>query len=166
MPILSLSGPHARAVLHCPTHSCSPIPLPFATLPPELKRQGWWPNGVDWLYVACPECRLISAHVGCSSYLHDDVAPVRHSDKRWLCISLRCAVEGCNTPVQFHVLEEPIVTLTTEREWHEKLSTGYWKGVCQNGHPIATTSDQEIRFEWDRETLRGYDPNALEWRGL
>src|SRR6266852_1138044 len=162
----SLFVPHARAVLECPSGSCNPIPLPFATLPPTVKRPRWWPTETDWLYVACPDCKLVSAHVGYSVRHFGDSQSVPQADKSWLCISFRCAVESCDTPVQFHILREHIESLTTEHELREKLATGYWKGACQNGHSIATTSAQEIRFEWDRETLRGYDPNHPEWRDL
>jgi hypothetical protein len=38
MPRLSPFVPHARAVLFCRSGSCKPIPLPFVTPPPTLRR--------------------------------------------------------------------------------------------------------------------------------
>jgi hypothetical protein len=158
--LLGVLFPHALAVLHC--LACqTPMPLPSATLPPVIKRQGWWPNESDWLYVACPECRQVSAYIAPSIY-HGQSLP--HGDKTWLCISFRCAVENCNTPVQFHILTEAVETLRTESELRAKLASGHWRGNAPCGHPIATGSAQEIRFQWDWGRLRGYDPKHPEWK--
>ncbi len=86
------------------------------------------------------------------------------ADKIFFCISLRCAVEDCNIPVQFHVLMDATITQTTESELREKLATGYWKGACQNGHPIAITSGQKVLFETVQGKLEGYNPNGREWK--
>src|SRR6266851_10464532 len=110
--LLGVLFPHALPVLHC--LACDkPIPLPSSTLPPEVKHQAWWPNGIDDLYVACPECRHISGHRR-YEVIHEPAQKIPHGDKSWLRISFRCAQPGCGIPVQFHVLVLTIVTVTSK----------------------------------------------------
>src|SRR5437899_8094431 len=81
----------------------TPIPLRESKPPRKDLDQDEWPNDGNQLYVACPECRHVSAHrrvvLACTEIL----------SKSWLCIAFRCAAEGCNTPAEFHVLTEPSV---------------------------------------------------------
>jgi hypothetical protein len=165
-----IAPPEVWECLYCLSAECHhktiPIPLPFATPPPTEQNLGWWPNRVDWLYVACPECRQISAYVTSSPVVFQDSKKRPHANKFWFCISFRCAVEGCNTPIQFHVLEEPTITQTTESEWRERLASGYWKGASPCGHPISITSGQKVSFHADQGRLWGYDPNDPAWAYL
>ena len=165
---LSLKPPEIWECVFCQFEDCpenkTPIPLPSPTPPPIEQHLGWWPNGSAWLFVGCPECRRISALLTSQPVHFLDSRSRPHADKFWLRISFRCAVEGCNTPVQFHVLEEPTISPTTKDEWHEKLSSGYWKGACPNGHRIATTTEQKIVFESMPGRLLGYDPAHRDWK--
>jgi hypothetical protein len=151
--------------IHCTADGCrqkqTPIPLPFAMPEQSTSHSEAWPTDNNWLFVACPECRRVSPHVGFHPVQQDRSEPP--GDKLWLRISFRCAVEGCNTPVQFHVLVDPTITETTRSEWHEKLGTGYWKGVSPCGHPIAITSDQKVLFDRPGGTLQGYNPHHRMW---
>jgi len=153
-----------QAHLICKNRNCGlPIPLPLSTLLHLVPHPQWWPNDSDWLYAACPECRQVSAHLRFSLWDFEDVRSRPHADKDWLRISFRCAQEGCNIPVQFHVLWVPTVTQTTETELREKLHTGYWTGVSPCGHPIAITNDQKIVFEWALGKMQGYNSNDRLW---
>jgi hypothetical protein len=116
-------------------HTQGPMPLPLSTLRHVPEDQVEWPNDGSWLYVACPECNRVFAYSKIDLLPSPPAGP--HSDKFWLRISFRCAVENCGTPVQFHALVETTLTETTMTEWREKLANGYWKGAALCGHHIA-----------------------------
>ena len=167
---VSVRPPELWGCIYCMSPQCfrkrKPIPLPFPTPVPVVRDLEWWPNDKDWLYFACPECRLITAHLGIQVVQFQDPQSRPHADKLWLCISFRCAVEGCNTPVQFHVLADSTITQTTESELREKLSSGYWSGVSPCKHETSITNDQKVRFEIVRGRLQGYNPEHREWSDL
>ncbi len=139
------------------------IPLPFSFAQQLVVDPARWPTDYNPLYVACPECRRVSSHSHWVPFLYDQEQP--HFDNVWLRISFRCAVEGCNTPIQFHVLVEPPVTETTKRELREQLANGYWTGVFPCGHSIAITTDQKLRFDRVGAAghLEGYEPHHPMW---
>jgi hypothetical protein len=156
--------------LYCVSGKCiqkhKPIPLPFAMPPQPISHPELWPNGRNWLYVACPECRQVSAHSHWVPVYFPDVRSRPHANKLWLRISLLCGVEDCNTPVQFHVLVAPTITETTESKWREKLRSGYWTRACPCGHPTSITSDQAVVFERIRGILLGYNPSHPLWKQI
>jgi hypothetical protein len=148
-------------------HCSYRIVLPFPTPKSIAGRPDWWPNERDWLYLACPDCKQISAYIGFRSAAPLASQKKAHADELLWRISFRCAVEGCNTPVQFHVLAESTVTETTERELRAKLASGYWKGVSPCGHPIAITENQKLVFDLIHEgRLQGYNPNHRMWNNF
>jgi len=160
----------AIACLRCPSDECrtkmQPIPLPISTLQHKPLNPEAWPNDTDWLYVACPDCKQVSAYLRFDLWNFQDVLQRPHADKDWIRISFRCEAEGCGIPIQFHVLAEPTVTQTTETELREKLSSGHWKGVSQCGHPIAIRQDQRVIFERVRGRMQGYSLADPLWRKI
>jgi len=154
--------------IYCTTEECrekhTPIPLPFAMPESSTSNPEAWPNDSNWLYVACPVCRRVSQHSGFYPAQLDRSIP--ESNSIWLRVSYRCAVGGCKLPVEFHVLTGPTITQTTVPELREKLNTEYWKGAFPCAHPIATTSEQEVRFDRPTGILRGYNPNNPRWNEI
>jgi hypothetical protein len=137
-------------------------------LPPTLRRPGWWPNDADWLYVACPGCRLISPHIGYTPQHFQDAQSVPHGDKSWLCKSLRCAAEGCRIPVQFHEPMEPIVTLTTEREFARKARKRILeRRFARTGIPSPQPVTKKFNLSGIGNTtrLRPESPGVAEYPG-
>jgi hypothetical protein len=151
--------------IYCETRNCldkrKPIPLPFAMPGPSVQHPTAWPTDNTWLYVACPECKRVSAYCAYRPIQLDRNLP--HSDKLWIRISFECAQEGCESPVQFHVLVDPVLTPTTLYELREKLNSGYWRGGFPCGHPIATAIDQKVEFDRPAATLEGYNPEDPYW---
>jgi hypothetical protein len=151
--------------IYCTTRECrdkqKPIPLPFAMPAPPVSHPKAWPTDNSWLYVACPECKRVSAHCAYHQIQFDRDQP--ESENLWIRISFECGHEGCETPVQFHVILPPTMTQTTFAELNEKLNSGYWKGAFPCGHPIATTADQKVEFARPGGTLQGYNPEDPYW---
>src|SRR6266446_5408780 len=125
---------------------------------PEL-----WPTDGSRLWIACPACKLVSAHCFCETVGFPDDQIEFHRDKVWWSISFRCAVEGCNTPAQFHVLMGTTVTETIKNDVREKLGKGYWKGVLPCDHPISITNDQRVHFGMVPGRMQGYSPDDSQW---
>ena len=156
--------------LICTLDSCAskkqPIPLPPATLGRREVSPDEWPNGIDWLYAACPECKQVSAHLKIYPFDLPDFHSTHHLDKDWLRISFRCGHTDCNTPLQFHVLVDSRGTQTTESELRAKLQAGYWTGASPCGHPISITNDQKVVFEWPRGKMLGYRLTDPLWKKI
>src|SRR5260370_3071542 len=164
MPV-SLKPPQHWGFVCCTSENClTPMLLYVAKPLQPVLDPDWWPHGKNWVYVACPECKLVYAYIGLESLQNQNTLPV---DKLWLRISFRCAVEDCKTPVQFHVLINSTVTEESENEWREKLRTGYWRCACPSGHPSAIVENQKVSFDRiDGERLRGYNPDHPLWNEL
>lgn len=153
--------------LYCLLPQCirksQPIPLPFAMPVPSISHPEVWPSGNNQIDVACPECRHVSEHSGFRLVRFRNNRDTLHAGKVWWRISFRCGAEGCNTPVQFHVLVAPTITLTTEAEWREKLTNGYWINASRCGHPTAIAGGQRVQFERAEGRLHPYSPNHSMW---
>jgi len=135
--------PVVRGVIRC-GYCGHPIVLPFATL--ELNAaQEWWPNGRDWLYLACPECRRIAAHARCSNETlrRQDLVP----DRLLIRISYLCPGISCAVPVQFHIFGDTTIIGATNSRLRDLIEEGYWTGLTPCGHAIGRIGDQEIRFD-------------------
>jgi hypothetical protein len=161
----SLVPPNIRGVLPCP-HCPYQIVLPFPTLEPATEGQDWWPNGSDWLYIACPECRYVYAHVQCRNETLPRNRTTPHEDKILLRISYRCAGTGCGVPRQFHILVDATVTDTTVSELRDLLTSGYWTGVGPCVHPIGIVGNQTPSVDPIRGgiDLRGYNSADPFWK--
>ena len=156
---------------NCPFHS-SPLSIQDATtriqVPADPTR---WPTKGLPLYVACPNCNLVSPHWKPMYRMFpiiDGQPPrsSRHEGKFWLRMSFRCAVLDCKTPAEFHVLVEDPFNEATTNELRDRLHQGYWCGALPCGHPISATSSQKVLIEIARGKMRGYNPNHPRWKRL
>jgi hypothetical protein len=148
----------SRPCVICHSGQCqgrTPIPLPVSTLPPSVNNPMWWPNDSDWLYVACPECRHVYAYIQPTAVHFPEGQVISHSDKLWLRISFLCGHASCGVPAQFHALVDATVTDTTQSEWCDLLTKGYWIGSCPCGHPLATIAGQKVLFEFSPGKITG-----------
>ncbi len=141
-----------------------PIRLLDASPPQTIHGREEWPEDGTFLYLACPECRHVSAH--CHAYDAGFPESAHTLEKAWLRISFLCATQNCNTPKEFHVLMGTTVTQTTESELRAKLKAGYWTGVSPCDHPIYTNDAQNYVFEWVRGAIKGYNPRHPRWSDL
>jgi len=160
-------------VVHCPSQAeesrCrfrrDPIRLLAANPLQKERHPEVWPKDGTLLYLACPDCRLVSAHSDCKVVGFSDDQSKRHRGKVWLRLSFRCGVEGCNTPGEFHVLEDGTVTLTRKTELREKLNSGHWIGVLPCGHPISKANPKTLHFDIPG-IMQGYNPNHQRWASI
>lgn len=135
-------------------------------LPNPLPRdaaQGLWPSDDQRLFLECPECRRVSV------YGQGDAGPSIFPDREnmvWISISFRCEVEGCNTPIEFHVLRDPIAPAETEIELRARLESGWWRGASPCGHPIATTNGNDAVIQWVSGRMQGYNPEDSRWKNF
>jgi hypothetical protein len=160
----SLIRPDIRGILPCPHCPCN-IVLPFPKHESKPEDRDVWPNGRNWLYIACPECRYVYGHAQCQNEVLPRNQPIPHADKIVLRISYRCTRTTCGVPVQFHILEDATVTETTERELRDLLTSGYWTGVCPCGHSIGLAANQKVFFDrMGQETLQGYNRADRFWQ--
>ncbi len=164
MPV-SLVSPNIRGVLHCGHCPCQ-IVFPFSTLPPKPENQEMWPNQRDWLYFACPECRIASAYIECRNEALPTNQTTRYDDRMVIRISFLCEQGICRVPRQFHILADAQVTETTETELQDLLASGYWTGAGPCAHTIGISTNQKVSFDSIRggSDLRGYNRNASFWR--
>ena len=92
-------------------------------------------------------------------YFRIEGEAIPHADKILLRISYECAGTSCGVLRQFHILEDA-VTETTEAEYHELLTSGYWTGVGPCVHPIGIVGNQKLSVDlMDAAMLRGYNPD-------
>ena len=145
--------------VNCPNLECSfhsaPIRLLIARPEQIADDPKTWPADDTYLYLACPECRLVSVH--CHAYVVDFPQDARSERKEWIRVSFLCAEEGCNSPAEFHVLTEKDEDKNITSQVTAKLRAGSWRGELPCGHPIQPMEDD--RFSLDRPVglLRGYN---------
>jgi hypothetical protein len=161
----SLIQPDIRGVLSC-GHCSHQIVLPFPTLELATEGQEWWPNTRDWLYLACPECRIVAAHIGCQNMVLLRSQTKLHEGRILIRISFLCEMGICRVPRQFHILADALVTETTESDLRALLASGYWKGVGPCVHPTGINADQKVSFDPIRGgiDLRGYNRADSFWK--
>jgi hypothetical protein len=160
----SLVRPDIRAVIRC-GYCPGQIVLPFPALESNSEDQDWWPNQREWLYIACPECRQVAAHIGCCNEVISRSQSELHKDKFLLRISFLCAGQSCGVPVQFHVLQDSTVTENTESELRELLASNYWRGLSPCGHPINISGNQKVSFDLPTPGRpQGYNRRHAFWR--
>lgn len=157
-------------VVHCPTDGCrfqqEPIRLLISNPEQTKTNPNLWPSDGTWLYLACPECKRVSAYCYTQIAGFPDDQDDFQTDTAWLRISFRCAEEGCNTPAELHVQIDTIQTQRTRPRLLDRLRTGYWSGTLQCGHPIAITSDQDPVLERALGTMQGYNPGHPRWKRI
>jgi hypothetical protein len=162
----SLIPPDIRGVLPC-GHCRHQIVLPFPTPEPAPEDHDSWPNGRNWLYFACPQCRHIAAYAQCRNEVLPQNQAIPREDKVVIRVSFLCAGQSCGVPVQFHILEDATLTETTESELHDLLASGYWTGVGPCAHPIAIVGNQRVSFDLMHEgILRGYNRKHPSWKNF
>jgi hypothetical protein len=156
--------------VNCPDQKCQfhlkPIWLLVANPLQITVDPAVWPEDGRFLFVACPECRHVSAHL--QAYEGDPPEGDRSAQQPWLGIFFLCAIPGCRSPAEFLVRMDATVTQTTEPELREKLATGYWTGVSACEHPISTRDVPKdgFLFEWQRGMLRGHNTQHPRWNSL
>ncbi len=141
----------------CPFHG-KPILLPASSPQQKDSDPQGWPTDESVLFVACPQCRLVSAHY------HADLAdfPQDAQDKFrrgrvWWRITTQCGAENCTTLLEFHVLMEED---GQSRMWSDisgKFRAGFWKGATPCGHPLQASDN--LHSDCVEGKLRGHDPH-------
>lgn len=143
--------------LKCPNPDCpspqEPIWLPSANLSQTTGDQKAWPSDGGSLFVACPECRRVSAH--CSVQTEDCSEAIRTAlrrDKFWIRVSFVCGQENCKTRLEFLALTGKADRKHVDIEVREKLQSGWWSGnlACQHAmRPRANPAFWIEYLSWD-----------------
>jgi hypothetical protein len=117
-------------VVRCPNTECPAHQKPIALLAANPERiiadpEGWPKDGtVRW--IACPECRRVSA------YSHARIEPhlpdYRSTRKEWIGVTLVCGEEGCKSQSRFHALLAERADKELATEIQAKVAGGYWIG--------------------------------------
>ena len=124
-----------------------------------------WPTDGTELFLECPSCNQVSVHS--QAYSRDFPEDTCNLQKAWAWfrISFRCAIEGCDTPVEFHVLRASEGKRRTEVELYDKLRTTPWIGASRCHHPIAIGGNKKPVIG-PVSSLEGYRPDHSHWDSI
>lgn len=144
--------------MDCPLYGRSAHWLPYPNPPKTKPDPKPWPTDAWKALFLCPECKQVRIYTKAEIAWHESTdedyeAYLAHA--AWFCAKFECAVSGCETPVELHVLTDAGKSI---QEVDSMLRSGDVEGELPCGHqfvPSLPGKFQIVRESYEKP-IRSY----------